>query len=81
MLYIDKYETPEDGCMVSLAEYRDLRTKVDTLCELAEMDKELHPETVLRIFGRTEALERLQAKQRRDREWWLGKQKEGMYVD
>lgn len=81
MLYIDKYETPEDSSMCSIAEYRDLRTKVDTLCEYAAQDKIIHPETILRMFDRTEALDRLLEKHRQDRQAWLDRQKEAMYVD
>ena len=79
MLYIDKYETPEDGCQE--VEYRELKEKVDSLCDYAAKDKIIHPETILRMFDRTEDLERLLEKHRRDRQAWLDRQKEAMYVD
>lgn len=79
MLMIENYETPEDG--LDEMEYRELMEKVDTLCEYAAKDKVIHPETILRMFGRTEAYERLIEKHQRDRQAWLDRQKEAMYVD
>ena len=79
MLMIDHYETPEDGA--EELEYRELKEKVDTLCEYAAKDKVIHPETILRMFGRTDAYERLIEKHQRDRQAWLDRQKEAMYVD
>ena len=79
MLMIDHYETPED--FSEEMEYRELKEKVDTLCEYAAKDKVIHPETILRMFGRTEAYERLIEKHQRDRKAWLDRQKEAMYVD
>lgn len=79
MLMIDHYETPEDG--FAEMEYRDLKERVDSLCDYAAKDKILHPETILRMFGRTEAYERLIEKHQRDRQAWLDRQKEAMYVD
>ena len=78
MLMIE-YETPEDGA--EELEYRELKEKVDSLCDYAAKDKILHPETILRMFGRTEAYERLIEKHQRDRKAWLDRQKEAMYVD
>lgn len=80
MLTIDSYETPEDG-MVDAAEYRALQYKINVLCEMAEGDMMIHPETVLAMFGREEAMDKLLRKRKESRDWWLGKQKEGMYVD
>ena len=79
MLMIDHYETPEDGA--EELEYRELKEKVDTLCEYAAKDKILHPETILRMFNRSEDLDRLLEKHRRDRNAWLDRKKEAMYVD
>ena len=79
MLMIENYETPED--FSEEMEYRDLKERVDSLCEYAAKDKILHPETILRMFNRTEDLERLLEKHRRDRQAWLDRQKEAMYVD
>lgn len=79
MLMIDDYETPEDG--FSEVEYRDLKDKVDRLCDYAAQDKLIHPETILSMFGRAEALEKLLEKHQRDRKAWLDRQKEAMYVD
>lgn len=79
MLMIDHYETPEDG--MPTPESCDIERKIDILCAMAEDDKLIHPETVLAMFGRTQALERLTRKRKEDRDWWLGKQKEAMYVD
>ena len=78
MLMIE-YETPEDGA--EELEYRELKEKVDSLCDYAAKDKILHPETILRMFGRTEAYERLIEKHQRDRNAWLDRKKEAMYVD
>ena len=79
MLYIDKYETPEDGCPEM--EYRELKEKVDSLCDYAAKDKIIHPETILRMFNRMEELDRLLEKHRLDRQAWLDRKKEAMYVD
>ena len=80
MLMIDDYETPEDGQFMS-AEYRELRDKVDVLCEMAEEDKMIPPEVILMVFNRDAALKKLLQKHRDDRERWLARMKEDMYVE
>lgn len=78
MLMIE-YETPEDG--MPTPESCDIERKIDILCAMAEDDKLIHPETILSMFGRTDALEKLVEKRLRDRKAWLDRQKEAMYVD
>lgn len=52
----------------------ELQSKVETLCELALEDVQLRPETILRIFGKTEEADHLAAeREKKHREFlaWL----------
>ena len=80
VLMIDDYETPEDGQLMS-AEYRELRDKVDVLCEMAEEDKLIQPEVILMVFNKDAALKKLLQKHRDDHDRWLARMKEDMYVE